>query len=82
MPPIRNIAKKPSANSMGTSKRIFPRQSVASQMKKSTPVGIEIISVVAEKKDRFVITPVVNMWCAHTVKDRAVTIRNAITNPR
>ena len=40
---------KPSANSIGGSSRILPFYSVASQLKNSTPVGIEIISVVALK---------------------------------
>src|SRR5207249_780428 len=76
-----NMATNPSANSMGTSKRILPLHKVANQTKNRTPVGMEIISVVAEKNERLVITPVVNMWCAHTVNDSAVTRRKASTNP-
>ena len=51
MPPIRNIAMNPRAKSIGGSRRSCPFQSVASQMKKSTPVGIEINSVVTQKAD-------------------------------
>ena len=45
---------------MGGSKRSFPRQSVASQMKNSTPVGIEISSVVTLKNGSST-APVANM---------------------
>ena len=38
-PPIVNTLTKPSANSIGVSKWMFPRQSVASQLKIFTPVG-------------------------------------------
>ena len=61
MPPMRNIATKPQAKSIGSSSRILPRHIVASQIQNSTPVGIEMSSVVAEKKDRLGTSPVVNM---------------------
>src|SRR5438477_979124 len=80
MPPIRNMGTKPSENSMGGSKRIFPYHNAASQMKKSTPVGMEIISVVMLKKGSST-APVVNMWWAHTENDNAVTRMNARTTP-
>ena len=49
-------------------------------MKNSTPVGIEIISVVALKNGSST-APVANMWCAHTVNDSAVIIRNDRITP-
>ena len=42
-PPIVNIAMKPSANSIGVSKWMFPRQVVASQLKILIPVGTAMI---------------------------------------
>ena len=74
IPPIRNMAMKPRAKSMGGSSRILPLHNVASQMKNSTPVGMEIISVVMLKNGSST-APVANMWWAHTVNDRAVIIR-------
>ena len=38
-----NSAMKPSANSIGVSKMMLPRQVVASQLKILTPVGTAII---------------------------------------
>ena len=72
---------KPSANSMGGSKRSFPFHNVASQLKNSTPVGIEIISVVTLKNGNST-APVANMWWAHTVNESAVMRRKASTTPR
>ena len=40
-PPIRNIDRKPKANSIGEAKRIRPPYIVASQLKNLMPVGIE-----------------------------------------
>src|SRR6266487_2795712 len=79
-PPIRNIATKPSANSMGGSKRSLPLRMVASQLKNSTPVGIEISSVVTEKNGSST-WPVTNMWCAQTLNDSAVISKNDSTTP-
>jgi hypothetical protein len=70
----------PSANSIGGSKRSLPRHIVPSQMKKSTPVGIEISSVVMLKNGSST-APVANMWCAQTLKDRAVMRRKDRTTP-
>ena len=71
----------PSANSMGGSKRSRPRHSVPSQMKNSTPVGIEISSVVTLKNGSST-APVANMWCAQTLNDSAVISRKDRTTPR
>ena len=81
IPPIRNIAMKPSAKSMGGSNRSLPFQSVPSQMKKSTPVGIEISSVVTLKNGSST-APVANMWCAQTLNESAVISRKDSTTPR
>ena len=72
---------KPSANSIGGSKRSLPFHSVPSQMKKSTPVGIEISSVVTLKNGSST-APVANMWCAQTLNERAVIRRNDRITPR
>ena len=80
IPPIRNMATNPRANSMGGSNRIFPFHSVASQMKNRTPVGMEIISVVMLKKGSST-APVMNMWWAHTENESAVIRMNASTTP-
>ena len=45
-PPITNIERKPSANSIGVLKWSFPPQIVASQLKILIPVGTAISSVV------------------------------------
>src|SRR5438093_13627582 len=80
IPPMRNMAMNPRAKSIGGSNRIFPFHNVASQMKNSTPVGMEMISVVMLKNGSST-APVANMWWAHTVKDRAVIIRKDSTTP-
>ena len=43
---MRKLKKNAHANSMGTLKRIRPRQSVPIPLRKMKPVGIEISSVV------------------------------------
>src|SRR6266496_4354371 len=80
IPPMRNMAMKPKAKSMGGSSRIFPFHKVASQLKNSTPVGMEIISVVMLKNGSST-APVANIWWAHTVNDRAVIMRKDRTTP-
>ncbi len=66
---MRNIATKPSAKSMGVSKLMEPRQSVPSQLKIFTPVGTPIMKVMKPKKGCST-APVVNIWCAQTLKPR------------
>ena len=45
----------------------LPRHSVASQLNILMPVGIAISAVMKLKNGRNT-APVVNMWCAHTLK--------------
>jgi hypothetical protein len=49
-PPIVKTPMKPSAHSIGVSNEMFPRQSVASQLKIFTPVGIAMIIELIMKK--------------------------------
>ncbi len=79
MPPIRNIVRKPSANSIGVSKVSLPRHIVAIQLNILTPVGTAIRKVMRLKKGRKT-APVVNMWCAQTEKPRAPIATVANTN--
>src|ERR687889_98166 len=69
MPPSVNIVRKPSANSIGVSRWMTPRQSVASQEKILIPVGTAMIAVVTIIGMRIHdCMPDTNMWWAHTVK--------------
>ncbi len=70
-PPIENRNRNASANSIGGSKLSDPRHMVALQLKTFTPVGIAI-SMVESMKNSSPASgmPTVNMWCAHTMKDR------------
>ena len=45
----------------------LPRHSVASQLNIFTPVGMAMSAVMKLKKGRKT-APVVNIWCAHTLK--------------
>ena len=72
---------KPSANSIGVSKMMLPRQSVASQLKILIPVGTATsIDAIMKKPLRPVGMPTVNMWCAHTsIETNAIpSVENAI----
>ena len=63
-PPIVNTPMKPSAQSIGVSNEMFPRQSVASQLKIFTPVGTAItIELSMKKMSRPIGIPTANMWC-------------------
>jgi hypothetical protein len=57
--------------SIGVSKVIEPRHSVATQLKTFTPVGMAM-SIVVYMKNNCPPTgmPVVNMWCAQTMNER------------
>ena len=70
-PPMVNIAMKPMANMHGRVEPDRPPTMVKIQLKIFTPVGMAI-SIVAAAKTRVGhgAEPVVNMWCAHTVKPR------------
>ena len=61
---------KPQAYSIGVSKVSLPPHIVASQLKNLTPVGTAMRKVKKLKKGRYT-APVVNMWCAQTVKPSA-----------
>src|SRR5690349_3401300 len=81
MPPTRNNATMPSAKSIGGSNRSFPRHSVSSQLKNSTPVGTEMSSVVMENSPSSTM-PVVYRWWPQTVNDSASTSISAAITPR
>ena len=49
-PPIVKTLMNPSANSIGVSKWMFPRQSVASQLRIFTPVGTAMMNDEIMKK--------------------------------
>src|SRR5580765_6137256 len=66
-PPIVKIPTKPSANSIGVSKLMFPLYVVASQLKIFTPVGTATASELSMKNDCSQVgIPTANMWCAQT----------------
>ena len=70
-PPITNMERKPSANSIGVLKCSFPSHIVASQLKILMPVGTAISSVVIIIGTRsHEAMPLTNMWCAQTEKPR------------
>src|SRR5688572_27671918 len=70
-PPMMNIDTNDSAQSVGTSKRIDPRQIVPSQLKTLMELGSAIIIVDTMKAvARSGCMPEMNMWCAQTMKPR------------
>ena len=70
-PPMVNMMTNPKANSIGVSNVIAPFHMVATQLNTFTPVGTEIIMVENMKNNSPANgIPVVNMWCAQTMKDR------------
>ena len=79
MPPIRNIVRKPSANSSGVENVSWPRHIVEIQLNILTPVGTAIRNVIRLKNGRYT-APVVNMWWAQTEKPRAPMAAVAKTN--
>ncbi len=69
-PPMPNIGRNASANSIAVGKRIDPPHSDITSAVTSTTDGIETIIVVIWKKLLSVVPmPVRNMWCAHTSID-------------
>src|SRR3981081_1059884 len=66
-----NRNRNASANSIGGSKDSEPFHMVAVQLTACTPVGTAI-SMVDSMKNSCAASgmPTVNMWCAHTMKDR------------
>ena len=70
-PPIVNRNKNPIIHSIGVSSRTAPPAMVAIHLNIFIPVGIAIIMVAAEKYARVSMSmPIVNMWCAQTMKPR------------
>jgi len=68
-PPIVNVGMKPSANKLAVVNLNWPPQMVNTQLNTLMPVGTAI-SIVATAKIELAIgpMPVVNIWCAHTIK--------------
>ena len=59
----------PQENSMALFRLILPPQRVASQLKNLMPVGTAMKAVAMVKNSRIQGgVPLVNMWCAHTIK--------------
>ena len=69
-PPNKKTTRKPIANSIGVSKVSLPRHIVPIQLKNLMPVGTAMRYDIRLKNGSST-TPVVNMWCAHTVVDSA-----------
>ena len=66
-----NRPMNPSAHSIGVSNEMFPRQSVASQLKIFTPVGTAItIELTMKNESTAVGRPTANMWWPQTRKPR------------
>jgi hypothetical protein len=72
--------RKPIANSIGDSNVNCPRHIVPIQLKNFMPVGTAIRKLRNEKNGRST-WPVANMWCAHTLIDRAAMAMVAPTRP-
>jgi hypothetical protein len=69
-PPMPNMGRNPSAKSIGVLKRIDPPHSDRTSAVRITTEGMEMIIVVVWKKAAIAVPmPVMNMWCAHTMKD-------------
>src|SRR5215216_389864 len=79
-PPITNVPRNPSANSIGVSKEMFPRHNVASQLNTFTPVGTATVSDEIMKNALSQLgIPTANMWWAQTSieKNAMPTVENA-----
>ena len=80
-PPKVKTDRKPSANNIGVSRLMFPRQSVAIQLRTLIPVGTAI-TIDASMNQTFerVGIPTANMWCAQTRSERKpiATVEKAI----
>ena len=73
-PPSVKIASAPAIHSIGRLFFTLPTINVAAKTKIWMPVGITTASDAAEKKPRLMLgSPVVNMWCTHSPKDRKPT---------
>ena len=80
-PPMTKDGIKPKAYSIGVVNLMLPPHIVKSQLKIFIPVGTAI-AIVATAKMALAIgpSPVVNIWCAHTMKPRKPmrTVANTI----
>jgi len=76
IPPIVNIATKPTTNSIGVLKSIEPCHIVPSQLNTLIPVGTAIAIVVIVKTETGMgPRPTVNMWWLQTIQPmKAMTI--------
>src|SRR5687767_10321064 len=69
-PPMPNIGRNASANSIGVVKRMDAPHNDSSSAVKMTTDGIEMIIVVTWKNELITVPmPVMNMWCAQTMND-------------
>ena len=80
---MENIGKKASAKSMGVLNRMDPPHSDKAKAVRMMMDGIEMIMVVAWKKELMTVPmPVKYMWCAQTIKDMKPTNKVAYTIDR
>ena len=71
IPPSVNRTRNPAAKYSGVRRTIDPRNSVATQLRTLTPVGIAIaIEEIMKNASAIAGSGVANMWCAHTSMDR------------
>ena len=69
MPPMVNVTMNPIVHSIGSSKRIRPRNMVSSQLINLTPVGTAMIMVMIPKNAlTLAVDPMVKKWCSQTKK--------------
>jgi hypothetical protein len=69
-PPMPNIGRNASANSIGVVKRMEEPHSEMNSALRMITEGMEMIIVVVWKKALIAVPmPVMNMWCAQTMKD-------------
>ena len=71
MPPSTKFTMNPQEKRIALFKLIFPPHNVASQLKNLIPVGTAMNAVAMVKNKRIQGgVPLVNMWCAQTIKPR------------
>ena len=73
-PPMTKVKRNPRMKSMGTRTTGLPSHRVASQGKTWIPIGMAMAALAAEKKpsDKSG-SPVANMWCTQSPKERNPT---------
>ncbi len=79
-PPPTKVTRKPIENFIGASKLSEPSHIVPIQLNTLTPVGTAISAEVSAKNGN-TMSPVTNMWCAHTDVDSAPIASVARTRP-